>query len=54
MRTPGNLVAARTSFDVALKDFGVRGMEGALGAKVSEIIKVDLTFFASDQVPSMQ
>jgi polyisoprenoid-binding protein YceI len=53
MRVPGNLIAGRTSFDVALKDFGVRGMQGAVGAKVSETIKIDVSFFASDKPSTM-
>lgn len=53
MRLPGNLIAGRTSFDVALEDFGVRGMRGAVGPKVSETIKVDVSFFASDKAPAM-
>lgn len=53
MRAPGNLIAGRTSFEVALKDFGVRGMQGVVGAKVSETIKVDVSFFATDKPQSM-
>lgn len=53
MRVPGNLIAGRTSFDVALKDFGVHGMKGAVGAKVSETIKIDVSFFASDKPSTM-
>lgn len=49
MRLPGNLVAGRTSFTVSLKDFGVRGMEGAVGPKVSDTIQIDVSFFASDK-----
>lgn len=49
MRAPGNLIAGRTSFDVALKDFDVRGMQGVVGAKVSETITIDVSFFASDK-----
>lgn len=53
MRVPGNLIAGRTSFDVALEDFGVRGVQGAVGAKVSETIKIDVSFFASDKPSTM-
>ena len=53
MRVPGNLIAGRTSFDVSLKDFEVRGMQGAVGPKVSETITIDVSFFASDKLPTM-
>jgi polyisoprenoid-binding protein YceI len=47
----GNLVAGRTSFDVALRDFDVRGMQGLIGSKVSDVIRVDVSFVASDRAP---
>lgn len=53
MRLPGNLVAGRTSFHVSLKDFGVRGMQGAVGPKVSDSITIDVSFFGSDKAPTM-
>jgi polyisoprenoid-binding protein YceI len=53
MRVPGNLVAGRTSFNVSLKDFGVRGMQGAVGPKVSDTITIDVSFFASDKQSTM-
>lgn len=50
-KRPGNLVAGRTSFDVALKDFDVRGMQGVVGSKVSDVITIDVSFVASDRAP---
>ena len=53
MRLLGNLVAGRTSFSVSLNDFGVRGMQRAVGPKVSDNITIDVSFFGSDKVPTM-
>ena len=53
MRLPGDLLAARAEFEVALADFGVQGMKGVVGAKVSETIKVRVSFTASSQAPEM-
>lgn len=49
IRLPGNLVARRTSFNVSLKEFGVRDMEGAVGPKVSDTIEIDVSFFATSR-----
>jgi hypothetical protein len=53
MRVPGNLIASRTTFTLALEDFDVRGMQGIVGARVAEMIKVDVSFFATDTLPAM-
>ena len=47
----GDLLAGRTSFAVKLSDFGVKGMEGVVGARVSETIQVDVSFVASSKSP---
>ena len=44
----GDLLAARTSFTVALEDFGIKGFEGAVGAKVGKTIDIDVSLMASD------
>ena len=48
----GDLVAGRTSFNVALKDFGIKGFEGVVGSKVSETISVEVSFIATNKKPS--
>jgi len=49
-RTPGNLLAVRAEFEVVLDRYGVRGFEGVVGSKVSETIRVSVSFTASDAV----
>jgi polyisoprenoid-binding protein YceI len=44
----GNLLAARTSFTVALADFDIRGFKGVVGSKVGESIDIDVSLMASD------
>lgn len=46
---PGDLLAGRASFKIALKDFGVTGPPGMglIGSKVGEIISVDVSFMGS-------
>ncbi len=51
MKMPGDLLAGRTSFAVKLSDFGVKGMEGVVGARVSETIQIDVSFVASSKSP---
>ncbi len=48
-RLPGNLLAARTIFEVALADFGITGPKGMnlIGSKVGEKVEVDLSLVAS-------
>ena len=52
-RLPGDLLAGRAKFEVALADYGVKGMKGVVGAKVSETISVKLSFTASSHTPEM-
>lgn len=47
-RMAGNLLAARTTFDVSLADFGIDGFEGVVGTKVGEDIHIDVSLVASD------
>ena len=51
-KLPGNLLAGRTSFDVPLKEFGIKGLEGLIGTKVSETINVKVSFIASSKNPA--
>lgn len=48
-RLPGDLLAARTTFEVALADFGITGPKGMnlIGSKVGEKVEVDLSLVAS-------
>jgi len=56
-RLPGDILAVRASFDVALADFGITGPAGAqiIGAKVGETIAVDLSIMGStkSEAPEM-
>ena len=47
----GNLLAGRASFEVSLKEFGIKGFDGVVGSKVGETIQVDISFLATDQMP---
>lgn len=51
MKLPGNLLAARTSFAVKLSDFGVTGMQGVVGSRVSDSIQIDVSFTGSTAAP---
>lgn len=48
-RLPGDLLAARTTFEVALADFGITGPKGMnlIGSKVGEKVEIDLSLVAS-------
>lgn len=48
-RQPGDLLAARATFDLALADFGITGPAGmdVIGSKVGERVSVDLSVVAS-------
>ena len=48
MRAPGDLIAGRASFNVPLKAYGIKGMEGVVGARVAEEVGVDIRFVASN------
>lgn len=51
MKMPGNLLAARTNFSVKLGDFGVKGMQGVVGSRVSETIELEISFVGTTQAP---
>ena len=51
MKMAGNLLAGRTSFAVKLSDFGVKGMQGVVGSRVSETIQIDVSFTGSTAAP---
>lgn len=44
----GNLLATRTSFEVSLEKFGIRGFDGVVGSKVGKTIAVDVSLMATD------
>ncbi|MDF1545177.1 MAG: YceI family protein [bacterium] len=48
-KMPGDLLAARTTFEVALADFGITGPKGMnlIGSKVGEKVEIDLSLIAS-------
>jgi polyisoprenoid-binding protein YceI len=52
---PGDLLAARADFDVALADFGVTGPRGAgiVGSKVGESISINVSFRATNASQQM-
>lgn len=50
-KMPGNLLAGRAHFTVQLADFGVKGMKGVVGSKVSETIDVDISLIGSTVRP---
>jgi len=54
-KMPGNLLAARASFEVRLADFGVRGPAGMdlVGSKVGESIAIDVSLMGSSAAPMM-
>ena len=51
-KLPGDLLAGRASFEVSLKDFGVKGFDGAIGSKVGETIGLDVSFTATNDKPA--
>lgn len=46
-RASGPLVMITASFDVALKEYNIKGKEGVVGKSVGEIIKVQASLFAN-------
>jgi len=48
-RLPGDLLAARASFEVGLADFGIRGPKGMdlVGSKVGATIQIDVSLMGS-------
>lgn len=53
-KLPGDLLAGRASFEVALKEFEIKGAEGVVGSKVSEMITVDVSFMATNVKPGAE
>jgi polyisoprenoid-binding protein YceI len=54
-RQPGDLLAARTTFEVTLADFGITGPKGMnlIGSKVGEKVEIDLSLVASSTTGAM-
>lgn len=54
-RQPGDLLAIRTTFEVALADFGITGPKGMnlIGSKVGERVEVEFSVVASSAAGSM-
>ena len=54
-RLPGNLLAARASFDVKLKDYGVTGPAGMdlIGSKIGETISIEVSLMGSSHENAM-
>lgn len=54
-KMPGNLLAARATFEVALADFGIIGPKGMnlIGSKVGERVEIDLSLVASSAGSAM-
>lgn len=53
MRAPGDLLAGRAKFTVALADFGVKGnMPGMIGSRVGENVDIEVGFVASNKMMS--
>jgi polyisoprenoid-binding protein YceI len=51
MKMPGDLLAGRANFEIALRDFGITGMANVVGSKVSDKISVEISFTASSSMP---
>lgn len=53
-KMPGNLLAARAAFNVALSDFGITAPPGTdlIGTKVSDTISVEVSMIGSDELKS--
>jgi polyisoprenoid-binding protein YceI len=54
-KLPGDLLAARATFDVSLSDYGVRGPagKGLIGTQVGENIAVEVSLVGTSAAPSM-
>jgi polyisoprenoid-binding protein YceI len=50
-RLPGDLLAGRATFSVNLKDFGIAGMKGVVGSKVSEKISIKVSIMGNTGKP---
>ncbi len=50
-KLPGDLLASRGSFQVALDEYGIQGFEGVVGSKVSKTIDVTVSFMATNKNP---
>ena len=55
MRQPGDLLAARASFEVALADFGITGPAGMdlIGSKIGKTIEIELSLVAASAAGAM-
>ena len=49
-RAPGDLVMVRSSFEIALGDYDVKGVRGLVGSKVGKAIQVEVSLFGSTAV----
>jgi hypothetical protein len=47
-RATGNFIFIEGKFDIALKDFDVKGAKGIVGSKVGETIKTNFQLFYND------
>jgi len=54
-KLPGNLLAARASFDVKLKDYGITGPAGMdiIGSKVGETISIEISLMGNSDSQAM-
>jgi hypothetical protein len=55
-KMPGDLLAARATFDLKLADFGVTGPEGMgiIGSKVGETVTIDVSVMGTTAAPGMK
>ena len=51
-KMPGDLLACRATFDVKLKDFGVKGFDGVVGSKVGDTISVSVSVIGTNKLKS--
>ena len=51
-KMPGDLLAARASFSITLKDYGITGPEGMniIGSKIGESIEIEVSIMGSTQL----
>ena len=51
-KMPGDLLAARASFSIALKDYGITGPEGMdiIGSKIGENIEIEVSIMGSNKL----
>ena len=46
-RAPGDFVMIQATFQIALKDFDIKGVQGLVGSRVGEVIDIQATLFGS-------